>query len=79
MDRLDLVRLVKSAGDGLGMSRRRIDHLAFQVAYTRDCDWRPGARPIAYAAVTAAARRLEVGERRIRGLEQGLDEFGALG
>ena len=79
MGRLDPVRLVKSAGGGLGMSRRQIDYLAFQIAYTRDCDWGPGARPIAYATVTTAARRLEVGERQIRRLEQGLNELGALG
>ena len=79
MDRLELIRLVKSAGGRIGMNRRQIDYLAFQVAYTRDCDWRPGARPIAYATVTTAARRLEVGERQIRRLERGLNELGALG
>lgn len=79
MDRLELIRLVKSAGGRIGMNRSQIDYLAFQVAYTRDCDWRPGARPIAYATVTTAARRLEVGERQIRRLERSLNELGALG
>ena len=35
MDRLELIRLVKSAGGRIGMNRRQIDYLAFQVACRR--------------------------------------------
>lgn len=76
--RYDLLLLVKRAGKVAGFSSRMIQLLDYYLAFTRDCDWEEGARPIVYQSLAKTALDLGVSERQIQRLEQALFEAGAL-
>lgn len=74
----DLLKLVKRAGREIGLSDRAIQLLEYYLLFTREQDWRKGARPIVYQSLYKTARDFCVGERQIQKLEQALFQAGAL-
>lgn len=78
VNRYDLLLLVKKIGQQAGFTPRMIQLLDYYLAYTRDCDWEEGSRPIVYQSVSRTALDLGVSERQIQKLEQGLFQLGAI-
>ena len=78
VNRYDLLLLVKKIGQQAGFTPRMIQLLDYYMAYTRDCDWEEGARPIVYQSISRTALDLGISERQIQKLEQGLFQLGAL-
>jgi len=77
-DRYELLRLVKKARKTAGFTPRMIDLLDYYIAFTRDCDWEQGGRPIVYQSIAKTALDLEISERQVQRLERQLFEAGAL-
>lgn len=78
VNRYDLLLLVKKIGQQAGFTPRMIQLLDYYLAYTRDCDWEEGSRPIVYQSVSRTALDLGISERQIQKLEQGLFQLGAI-
>ncbi len=78
INRYDLLLLVKKIGQQAGFTPRMIQLLDYYMAYTRDCDWEEGSRPIVYQSISRTALDLGISERQIQKLEQGLFQLGAL-
>lgn len=78
VNRYDLLLLVKRAGKSAGFSPRMIQLLDYYLAFTRDCDWEEGSRPIVFQSLARTALDLGVTERQIQNLEQQLFQVGAL-
>lgn len=78
VNRYDLLLLVKRAGKQCGFSSKMIQLLDYYMAFTRDCDWEEGSRPIVYQSLSRTALDLGVSERQIQRLEQSLFEVGAI-
>jgi len=74
----DLLKLVKRAGRELGFSDRMIQLLEYYLLFTREQDWKEGARPIVYQSLYKTALDFGVGERQIQKIEHALFEAGAL-
>lgn len=77
-DRYALLLLVKKVGKLAGFSPRMIHLLDYYLAYTRDCDWEEGGRPIVYQSLSRTALDLGVSERQVQKLEKALFEAGAI-
>ncbi len=77
-DRYELLLLAKKTGRGLGFTPALIRLLDYYMAFTRDCDWQQGARPIVYQSLSKTARDLGLSERQIQNLEKNLFEVGAM-
>ncbi len=78
VNRYDLLLLVKKIGQQAGFTPRMIQLLDYYLAYTRDCDWEEGSRPIVYQSISRTALDLGISERQIQKLEQGLFRLGAI-
>ncbi len=78
VDRYDLLRLVKRVGQHSGFSLKMIQLLEYYLAFTRDCDWEEGSRPIVYQSLARTALDLDCSERHVRRLEKQLVEVGAI-
>ncbi len=78
VDRYDLLLLVKKIGQQAGFTPRMIQLLDYYMAFTRDCDWEEGSRPIVYQSLSRTALDLGITERQIQKLEQGLFQLGAI-
>ncbi|MCA9234323.1 MAG: hypothetical protein KDA44_02575 [Planctomycetales bacterium] len=78
VNRYDLLLLVKKVGQAGGFTPRMIQLLDYYLAYTRDCDWEEGSRPIVFQSLSRTALDLGVSERQIQKLEAKLFEIGAL-
>src|SRR3982751_1949914 len=78
VDRYDLLILVKRAGKGAGFTSAMIELLDYYMAFTRECDWEQGARPIVYQSVSKTALDFGVSERQIQKTEQALFKAGAI-
>lgn len=78
VNRYDLLLLVKRAGKQCGFSSKMIQLLDYYMAFTRDCDWEEGSRPIVYQSLSRTALDLGVSERQIQRLEHYLFEAGAI-
>ncbi len=78
VNRYDLLLLVKRVGKAAGFSPRMIQLLDYYLAFTRDCDWEEGSRPIVFQSLARTALDLGVTERQIQNLEQQLFQIGAL-
>ncbi len=74
----DLLKLVKRAGREIGFSERMIQLLEYYLLFTREQDWRAGARPVVYQSLYKTALDFGVGERQIQKLEHSLFQVGAL-
>lgn len=77
-DRYRLMVLVKRAGREAGFTSRMIQLLDHYVAFTRECDWEEGSRPIVYQSLSRTALDLGVSERQIQKLELALFKTGAI-
>ena len=77
-NRYELLLLVKRAGKAAGFTSRMIQLLDYYMAFTRDCDWEEGSRPIVYQSLARTALDLGVSERQIQKLEQQLFAAGAI-
>lgn len=77
-NRYDLLLLVKKVGKLAGFTPRSIVLLDYYLAYTRDCDWEQGSRPIVYQSLSRTALDLGVSERQIQKLEALLFDLGAI-
>jgi len=77
-DRYALLLLVKKVGKLAGFSPRMIHLLDYYLAYTRDCDWEEGSRPIVYQSLSRTALDLGVSERQVQKLEKALFDAGAI-
>lgn len=77
-DRYSLLLLVKKTGKLAGFTPRSIALLDYYLAFTRDCDWEEGARPIVYQSLTKTALDLGVSERQVQKLESALFAAGAI-
>lgn len=77
--RYELLLLVKKAGKLAGFTPRMIVLLDYYLAYTRDCDWEEGSRPIVYQSLARTALDLGVSERQVQKLESALFDAGAIG
>ena len=78
VNRYDLLLLVKKVGQQAGFTPRLIQLLDYYMAYTRDCDWEEGARPIVYQSLARTALDLGISERQVQKLEQALFQLGAI-
>ena len=78
VDRYDLLILGKRAGKGAGFTSAMIELLDYYMAFTRECDWEEGARPIVYQSVSKTALDFSVSERQIQKTEQALFKAGAI-
>jgi replication initiation protein RepC len=78
-DRYALLLLVKKAGNLVGVSPAMVRLLDYYLAFTRDCDWEEGGRPIVYQSLARTAMDLGVTERQIQKLENALFEAGVIG
>ncbi|MCG6157629.1 plasmid replication protein RepC [Rubinisphaera margarita] len=78
INRYDLLLLIKRVGSYAGFTPRQIQLLDYYLAFTRDCDWEEGARPIVYQSISRTALDLGVSERQVQKLEQGLFQLGAI-
>jgi replication initiation protein RepC len=52
--------------------------LDYYMAFTRDCDWEQGARPIVYQSLARTSLDLGLSERQVQRLEQQLFALGAI-
>lgn len=77
-DRYRLLLLVKQVGKAAGFTPRMVQLLDYYLAFTRDCDWEEGSRPIVYQSLSRTALDLGVSERQIQKLEQQLFAVGAI-
>ena len=77
-NRYDILLLIKKVGKSFGFTPRMIQLLDYYMAYTRDCDWEEGSRPIIYQSLHRTALDLAVSERQIQKLERSLCDLGAL-
>jgi replication initiation protein RepC len=77
-DRYRLLLLVKKIGRVAGFTPRLISLIDYYLAYTRDCDWEAGARPIVYQSLGRTALDLGVSERQVQKLEKALFDLGAI-
>ena len=78
VSRYDLLLLVKRTGKAAGFTPRMIAMLDYYMAYTRDCDWEEGSRPIVYQSLTRTALDLGISERQVQKLERQLADHGAI-
>lgn len=78
VDRYDLLLLAKRAGKAGGFTPRMLQLLDYYFAYTRECDWEEGSRPIVYQSLSRTALELGVSERQIQLLEKQLFQIGAI-
>lgn len=78
INRYDLLLLVKRVGKQAGFSSKMVQLLDHFMAFTRDCDWEEGARPVVFQSQTKTALELGVTERQIQRLEQALFQAGAI-
>ena len=78
VNRYDLLILVKRAGTSAGFTSAMIRLLDHYMAFTRDCDWEEGARPVVYQSQTKTAMDLGITERQVQRLEKALFEAGAI-
>lgn len=76
--RFDLLKLVKHAGSEVGFTDRMIRLLEHYLLFTKDQDWKEGARPIVYQSQCKTALDFGVSERQIQKLEGALFNVGAL-
>ncbi|WP_442483314.1 plasmid replication protein RepC [Aeoliella sp. SH292] len=79
VDRYQLLLLVKRVGKAAGYTSRMIQLLDYYFAFTRQCDWEEGARPIVYQSLARTALDLGVSERQVQKLEAALFAAGAIG
>lgn len=79
IDRYALLLLVKKVGKQAGFTPRMIQLLDYYFAFTRDCDWEEGSRPIVYQSLSRTALDLDVTERQVQKLEAALFAAGAIG
>lgn len=79
VDRYQLLLLVKRVGKAAGFTSRMIQLLDYYFAFTRECDWEEGARPIVYQSLARTALDLGVSERQVQKLEAALFAAGAIG
>ena len=78
VDRYDLLTLVKRAGRQAGFTSGMIELLDYYMAFTRECDWEEGARPVIFQSLSRTALDFGVSERQIQKLEQALFRAGAI-
>jgi replication initiation protein RepC len=78
VERYDLLTLVKRAGRQAGFTSGMIELLDYYMAFTRECDWEKGARPVIFQSLARTALDFGVSERQIQKLEQGLFRAGAI-
>lgn len=78
INRYDLLLLVKRIGKQAGFSSKMVQLLDHYMAFTRDCDWEEGARPVVFQSQIKTALELGVTERQIQRLEQALFQAGAI-
>ena len=79
VDRYQLLLLVKRVGKAAKFTSRMIQLLDYYFAFTRQCDWEEGARPIVYQSLARTALDLGVSERQVQKLEAALFAAGAIG
>lgn len=79
VDRYQLLLLAKRVGKAAGFTSRMIQLLDYYFAFTRECDWEEGARPIVYQSLARTALDLGVSERQVQKLEAALFAAGAIG
>lgn len=77
-DRYRLLLLVKKAGRLAGFTPRMVQLLDYYMAFTRDVDWEEGSRPVVYQSLARTALDLQITERQVQKLEQGLFQRGAI-
>ena len=78
VERYDLLTLVKRAGRQAGFTSGMIELLDYYMAFTRECDWEEGARPVIFQSLSRTALDFGVSERQIQKLEQALFRAGAI-
>ena len=78
VERYDLLTLVKRAGRQAGFTSGMIELLDYYMAFTRECDWEEGARPIVFQSLAKTALDFGVSERQIQKTEQALFRAGAI-
>ena len=78
VERYDLLILVKRAGRQAGFTSGMIELLDYYMAFTREADWKEGARPIVFQSLAKTALDFGVSERQIQKLEQALFRAGAI-
>jgi hypothetical protein len=78
VERYDLLTLVKRAGRQAGFTSGMIELLDYYMAFTRECDWEKGARPVIFQSLARTALDFGVSERQIQKLEQALFRAGAI-
>jgi len=76
--RFDLLKLVKHAGREVGFTDSMIQLLEYYLLYTKEQDWKDGARPVMYQSQYKTALHFGVSERQIQRLEATLFNVGAL-
>ncbi len=79
VDRYSLLLLVKKTARRAGFTPRMIQLLDYYFAFTRECDWEEGSRPIVYQSLSRTALDLGVTERQVQKLEAALFAAGAIG
>lgn len=77
-DRYGLLLLVKKVGKLAGFTPRMLQLLDYYLAFTRDCDWEEGSRPIVFQSLSRTALDLGVSERQVQKLEAALFAAGAI-
>jgi replication initiation protein RepC len=77
-DRYGLLLLAKRAGKLAGFSPRMLTLMEYYLAFTRDCDWEQGSRPVVYQSLARTALDLGVTERQVQKLEAALFAAGAI-
>ncbi|QDV71890.1 plasmid replication protein RepC [Botrimarina mediterranea] len=77
-DRYGLLLLAKRAGKLAGFTPRMLTLLEYYLAFTRDCDWEEGGRPIVYQSLARTSLDLGVTERQVQKLEAALFAAGAI-
>jgi hypothetical protein len=78
VERYDLLTLVKRAGRQAGFTSGMIELLDYYMAFTRECDWEEGARPVIFQSLAKTALDFGVSERQIQKTEQALFRAGAI-
>jgi len=78
VDRYDLLTLVKRAGRQAGFTSGMIELLDYYMAFTRECDWEEGARPVIFQSLAKTALDFGISERQIQKIEQALFRAGAI-
>jgi replication initiation protein RepC len=76
--RYQLLLLCKRLGRTAGFSPKSLMLLDYYMAFTRDCDWEEGARPIVYQSLARTSLDLGISERQVQRLEQQLFALGAI-